>query len=151
VPEYAVAFLAVASLGGAVTTSNPLYTADELARQLVDSGASYLLTARPFLGTARAAADTMVGVREVFAFGEAEGATPFATLLDDDGHTPAVTIDPREDLVALLYSSGTTGRPKGVMLTHRNLVACLRQSDGFCPLGRTTRCPPSRPSSTSLA
>jgi acyl-CoA synthetase (AMP-forming)/AMP-acid ligase II len=130
VPEYAVAFLAVASLGGAVTTLNPLYTADELVGQLRDSGAGYLLTAPPFLGTARAAADT-VGVREVFVFGEAEGATPFAALLAGGGHPPAVAIDPGEDVVALPYSSGTTGRPKGTMLTHRNLVASLCQSDGL--------------------
>jgi acyl-CoA synthetase (AMP-forming)/AMP-acid ligase II len=130
VPEYAVAFLAVASVGGAVTTVNPLCTADELAGQLRDSGASYLLTAPPFLGTARAAADA-VGMREVLVFGEAEEATPFAALLAGDGPAPAVAIDPREDVVALLYSSGTTGRPKGVMLTHRNLVASLCQSDGL--------------------
>ena len=130
VPEYAVAFLAVASAGGAVTTVNPLYTADELAGQLRDSGASYLLTVPPLLGKARAAADT-VGVREVFVFGEAEGARPFAALLADDGHPPAITIDPGEDVTALPYSSGTTGRPKGTMLTHRNLVASLCQSDGL--------------------
>ena len=96
VPEYALAFLAVASVGGAVTTLNPLYTADELVGQLRDSGASHLLTVPPFLGTARAAADA-TGVREVFVFGEeAEGATPFGALLaGDGGRAPAVAIDPR--------------------------------------------------------
>src|SRR5919206_2833539 len=71
VPEYAIALLAVASLGGVVTTVNPLYTAHERAGQLRDSGASYLLTVPPLLGKARVAADT-VGVLEVFVFGEAE-------------------------------------------------------------------------------
>src|SRR5207253_9905295 len=47
------------------------------------------------------------------------------------GQIPCVEIDPKKDLVALPYSSGTTGLPKGVMLTHYNLVANLRQMDGL--------------------
>jgi acyl-CoA synthetase (AMP-forming)/AMP-acid ligase II len=67
-------------------------------------------------------------VREVFVFGEAPGATPFTTLLSGGGDPPDVPLNPREDLVALPYSSGTTGLPKGVMLTHHNLVANLIQA-----------------------
>jgi acyl-CoA synthetase (AMP-forming)/AMP-acid ligase II len=145
VPAYAVAFLAVASLGGAVTTVNPLCTADELAGQLRDSGASHLLTVPPILGTARAAADA-VGLREVFVFGEAQGATPFAALLaSDGGRAPVVAIDPREDVVALPYSSGTTGWPKGAMLSHRNLVAFLRQTDGLLPTREDDTVPAAAP------
>ena len=130
-PEYAVAFFAVATAGGVVTTINPTYTATELRTQLKDSGASYLVTIPQFLGTAREAM-TGTAVEEIFVFGDAEGATPFATLMVDmvDGNPPAAKIDPREDLVALPYSSGTTGLPKGVMLTHYNVVANLTQVDG---------------------
>jgi acyl-CoA synthetase (AMP-forming)/AMP-acid ligase II len=126
-PEYAVAFHAVASLGGINSTVNPLYTAHELAHQLKDAGARYLLTIPPFLPNALAAAQEAGGIEEIFVFGEAEGATPFASLLKSDGQLPPVTINPKEDLVVLPYSSGTTGFPKGVMLTHYNLVANITQ------------------------
>src|SRR6266545_5361914 len=129
-PEYAIAFHAVASLGGVVTTANPLYTARELANQLNDSRARFLLTVPPFLATAREAAGQS-SVKQIFVVGEDEGATPFAALLQNDGQPPNVTIDPHEDLVALPYSSGTTGLPKGVMLSHYNLVAQLCEIDGI--------------------
>lgn len=135
VPEYAIAFHAVAALGGINTTINPLYTAHELAHQLIDSGASYLLTIPQFLPAAQAAAQEAGGIKEIFVLGEAEGATPFASLLKSDGKLPPVEIDPYEDLVVLPYSSGTTGFPKGVMLTHHNLVSNISQCEnmGFGP------------------
>jgi acyl-CoA synthetase (AMP-forming)/AMP-acid ligase II len=133
VPEYAVAFHAVAMLGGANTTINPLYTVDELAFQLDDSRARYLLTVPPFLEHAVDAADR-TGVEEVFVLGEGEGATPFAELMTA-GTPPAIDIDPHTDLVALPYSSGTTGFPKGVMLTHHNLVSNLSQCQPVLTVG----------------
>ncbi len=129
-PEYAVAFHAVAMLGGINTTLNPLYTADEAAHQLRDAGARFLVASPLFIEKARAAAQQSK-IEELFVFGEADDATPFASLLDSDGDVPHVEINPREDLVALPYSSGTTGLPKGVMLTHYNLIANMRQMDGL--------------------
>ncbi len=129
-PEYALIFNAVASLGGINTTANPLYTADELANQLKDSGARFLITVPPFLDKAKEAA-AKTGIEEVFVFGTAEGARPFAELLAAPPSPPVVAINPRDDVVVLPYSSGTTGLPKGVMLTHGNLVANLRQAEGM--------------------
>jgi acyl-CoA synthetase (AMP-forming)/AMP-acid ligase II len=126
VPEYALAFYGVSAAGGINTTISPLYTVEELVRQLSDAHARFLLTVPPFLAKALEAADRS-GVEEVFVLGEAEGATPFADLLTAGDTPPAVEIDPANDLVVLPYSSGTTGVNKGVMLTHRNLVANVCQ------------------------
>ena len=127
-PEYAVAFYGVLLAGGTNTTINPLYTVEELSAQLNDAGASYLLTVPPFLDKAIEAAGRS-GVREVFVIGQAQGSTPFAALLRGGRQPPEVRIDPHADLAVLPYSSGTTGLPKGVMLTHRNLVANLCQCE----------------------
>lgn len=123
-PEYAIAFHAVSLIGGISTTVNPLYTTEELATQLRDAEAKYLLTVPPLAEKAREAAH-QAGVREVFVIGEAS----WTTLFGDADRVPEVPISPREDVVALPYSSGTTGWPKGVMLTHYNLVANICQVD----------------------
>jgi acyl-CoA synthetase (AMP-forming)/AMP-acid ligase II len=130
VPEYAVVFNAVAQLGGINTTINPLYTARELLNQLNDASARFLVTTPLFLDKALEAVIES-SVEEIFVLGEATGATPFSDLLGVGDSPPDVTINPRDDLVVLPYSSGTTGLPKGVMLTHHNLVANLCQFHGF--------------------
>ena len=124
--EYAIVFHAVSLLGGINTTISPLYTVGELSAQLRDSGARYLVTVPGCVEKAEQAARAS-GVTEVFVFGETGRGTPFGSLFAE-GAPPAVEIDPREDVVAIPYSSGTTGLPKGVMLTHYNLVANLVQS-----------------------
>ncbi len=125
-PEYPIAFHGVAQAGAANTTVNSLSNAHELAFQLRNAHARFLITIPQFLDRALPAA-AEAGIEEVFVFGEAEGATPFASLLATGAPTPQPDIDCANDLVSLPYSSGTTGLPKGVMLTHRNLVANMAQ------------------------
>lgn len=127
-PEYFIVFHGVVSIGGTVTTINPTYGSSEVAFQLKDSGASLLVTIPMFLETARAAA-AEAGISDIVVIGDADDHIPFASLLASDPFTGEVDIDPAEDVAVLPYSSGTTGLPKGVMLTHRNLVANLAQTE----------------------
>ncbi|HEY4025345.1 MAG TPA: 4-coumarate--CoA ligase family protein [Candidatus Dormibacteraeota bacterium] len=119
--EFPIAFLAVARLGGTVTTMNPAFTPGEMAKQLDDAGAVVAFTTPDLVE--RVAEAGRGRLRQVIRFGD----DSFESLTRTDGEPPQVVIDPAEDVVALPYSSGTTGAPKGVMLTHRNLVAMLLQ------------------------
>lgn len=125
VPDYAVAFYAVTLAGGIMTTVNPLYSVAELRHQLQDAEAKFLVSAPSLLRKARHASQH-TDVREVFTMGDKRGATPFSALTDA---TPArqVSIDPMTDIAVLPYSSGTTGLPKGVMLTHHHIAVNVSQ------------------------
>ena len=135
-PYYAVVFHAILRAGATATTVNSLYTPDDLAKQLRDSGARMLFTVCAFLERATAATSQRgVSVTETIVLDGAAGHPALAGLLAEDAAPPDVRIDPATDLAVLPYSSGTTGNPKGVMLTHRNLVANIKQCE---PVFETT-------------
>ena len=131
-PEYAIVFHGTAYAGGLVTTINPTYTAREVKHQLEDSGASLLVTVSMFADVAREAVEG-TGVEEVFTLDESP-LSNFKNLLGEPLAKHA-NVSP-DDVVCLPYSSGTTGLSKGVMLTHRNLVANLVQTEAMLPIVR---------------
>lgn len=136
-PEYALVFHAVAWAGGTLTTVNPTYTASEVQHQLQDSGAVLLITIAPFLDTARAAVQD-TAVREIAVIGTAAGALPLTSLMGAP-MTAQAPVDLQRHVMVLPYSSGTTGLPKGVMLSHRNLVMNVLQARAVLDIPRGER------------
>ncbi len=138
-PHWVAAFHGVLRANAVVTSANSLYTAGELAHQLHDSGATLLITVSSFLDRVAAAAKE-VGLGEdaiVVLDGPAansDGYTSLRDLLATTAEPPVLTVG-AWDTAVLPYSSGTTGLAKGVVLTHRNLVANLLQIQ---PLGGVT-------------
>ncbi|MEU4802300.1 AMP-binding protein [Actinosynnema sp. NPDC023587] len=137
-PHYAVVFHGILRAGAIATTVNALYTADEVARQLVDAGAKMLFTVSALLPHAAPGA-AGAGVTDVVVLDGAEGYPDLAGLLAGTGPVPRVAVDPAEDVAVLPYSSGTTGRAKGVLLTHRNLVANIVQCGPLLNVGAGSR------------
>ncbi|MFB9517861.1 4-coumarate--CoA ligase family protein [Streptomyces purpureus] len=124
---YPVVFYGATRAGASVTTVHPLATAEEFAKQLRDSSARWIVTVSPLLESARRAAEMVGGIEEIFVCDEAEGHRSVRDLLGSTAPEPVLGIDPDEDVAALPYSSGTTGVPKGVMLTHRSIATNLAQ------------------------
>ncbi|WP_103985370.1 AMP-binding protein [Methylobacterium sp. 190mf] len=156
VPAYAVAIFGVLLAGGTVVNTNPLYTPRECVQQINDSGARILIVLENF-GATIAAALPDVALEQVVLVGPGDGlglkgrvinlasrhvrkavppfrlperlAIPFATVLRQGRTMPraSASVDP-EDLAFLQYTGGTTGIAKAAMLSHRNIMANVEQS-----------------------
>ncbi|MBY0282727.1 MAG: long-chain fatty acid--CoA ligase [Sphingomonas sp.] len=159
VPHYLAAYYGIMKLGATVVNFSPLYTPAELAHQVADSGTRLLFTisATALLPTAiKVLNDSAL---ERLVVGSVAGALPsaksvlyrwfsrkdiapkpddariiaFSKLIANDGRHTAATIDPEQDVALIQYTGGTTGTPKGAMLTHQNLSANARQVNAIDP------------------
>ncbi|WOK95024.1 4-coumarate--CoA ligase 1-like [Canna indica] len=134
-PEFVIAFLAASFRGAVATTANPFYTSGEIYKQASGAGVRLIITESCYVDKIRDFAGE--GGITIVTVGDGpapDGCRSFADLLATDaGAMPASEFDP-DDVVALPYSSGTTGLPKGVMLTHRSLITSVAQQvDGENP------------------
>ena len=138
-PEWLLGCYGAMAAGGVVTGVNPLYTVREVATQLAQSDARFLITAPPSLDTARAAVAEAGNRCEIVLIGpETAGCIPFARLLAADGPPPAIDAA-ATDPAMLPCSSGTSGLPKSVVLTHRALVANVLQQRCSVPYSEQDR------------
>lgn len=130
IPQFVVAYYAVIRLGATVVPLNLLYKADELAYILGDSGAKALLVHEGFFAQAQAALNEVPSVELVVFVGQSvtpDHAVGWTELLEPSTPPRAqVTVRP-SDVAVICYTSGTTGRSKGAMLTHRNFIANCEQ------------------------
>jgi len=127
-PGFAIAFHGILRAGATATTLNALYTAKEIGNQLADAHAVALVTVSPLLERARPAAERLgIAAERLVVLDGADGHPSLVEILAEAAPPPDVDLDPATHLAVLPYSSGTTGHPKGVMLTHRNLVANVTQ------------------------
>ncbi|XP_044463078.1 4-coumarate--CoA ligase CCL1-like [Mangifera indica] len=133
-PEFVFAFLGASYIGAISTTANPFYTPAEIAKQAAASKAKLIITQAVYAAKVKDFAEEN-GIKIITTDSPPdEKWSHFSELTqEDESQIPAVKISP-DDVVALPYSSGTTGLPKGVMLTHKGLVTSVAQQvDGENP------------------
>ncbi|MDR3436134.1 long-chain fatty acid--CoA ligase [Telmatospirillum sp.] len=159
-PYFVICYYAVLKAGGTVVNFNPLYVEREIAHQIEDSGTTIMVTLdlRQIYPKVAAMLDTtclekvvicpmadvlpavqgllfQVLKRSELADVPAEDLrhVTFARLIANDGRLKPVEIDPKTDIAVLQYTGGTTGLPKGAVLTHANITANTEQLSRWVP------------------
>lgn len=129
--EFVFAFMGASMIGAVTTTANPFYTASEIFKQLEASNAKLIITQSQYVDKLRQPGQHF---QVVTIDDPPENCLHFSVLSDaNENELPQVSIDP-DDPVALPFSSGTTGLPKGVILTHKSLITSVAQQvDGENP------------------
>ena len=137
-PNYAVGFLGIMMAGAIVSTANTIYTAHELHKQLITAGTRIIVTTAELFASVVEKAIENTAIRGVVLLDvdtsrsvtAASGVrvVSFAQLLETSAASlPRLSVDAAKDTAVIPFSSGTTGLPKGVMLSHRNLIANVAQ------------------------
>ncbi|KAL3819100.1 hypothetical protein ACJIZ3_005005 [Penstemon smallii] len=131
--EFVLAFLGASYIGALSTMANPFFTPAEVIKQAKASNAKLIITQANYVEKVRDYA-LEKGIKVMCIDAPPQNCLHFSDLTSaDEKEMPAVKINP-DDVVALPYSSGTTGLPKGVMLTHKGLVTSVAQQvDGENP------------------
>lgn len=137
--DYVVAFYASALIGATFQPINPLYTKDDITKVVKEYNTKYFMTVPSLLPKVKEALLDSENIK-IIVFGEADGYTSFESLIDSsDRQYTSPPCDPKTDVVALMSSSGTTGFPKAVKMSHYSLVANALQmkSAGLYAPGET--------------
>lgn len=126
-PHYPISFFASLLCGATVVQTNPMYKPNELKHVLNDSGATYMIAYERFAPVVEAVKEDS-DLSHVFYVSYEHEASFNDLLKENSQELPEPGIQPKEDVAVLQYTGGTTGRSKGAMLTHYNLIANAVQS-----------------------
>jgi long-chain acyl-CoA synthetase len=132
--EYPLSFFAITSFGGIAVPLNSRFSGEELVYEINNSESSILLMDEVFWEVLRPFRKQLLSLKYLFVRGSEipQSSLPFSMLLDEPGEKPAEVELKEEDVAMLMYTSGTTGYPKGAMQTHRGIIqACMLIDDIF--------------------
>ena len=128
IPHFVYAYHGLLRAGAVMIPLNTMYTTEEVSYILADADARAVVVAEPFVGTIAGLRETLPMLEHVVVAGTSApvGAMTWEQMLGRAGDPPLVS--PADDELAVIaYTSGTTGKPKGALLTHGNLLANLDQ------------------------